>query len=98
VDLDRPRWTAGGLLTRCEVLEARGPSLLRYSWVGDANGAATEVAYRLEPCPGGTRFTFEHTGFHGLGGLLLAKAVLGPVRRKMLAVGLPRALEGVDRG
>ncbi len=80
----------------CEVLEAREPSVLRYSWVGDENGDATDVAYRIEPHPGGTRFTYEHTGFAGIGGFFMARLVLGPVRNKMLTVGLPAVLNDLD--
>ncbi|WP_322751259.1 MULTISPECIES: SRPBCC domain-containing protein [unclassified Frankia] len=89
----RPGWRG---IVDCEVLEAREPSLLRYSWVGDQNGDATYVTYRLEPHAGGTRFTYEHTGFTGVGGFLLAKLVLGPVRKKMLRVGLTAVLNDVD--
>jgi hypothetical protein len=52
--------------------------------------------FRLEPHAGGTRFTYEHTGFTGIGGFLLAKLVLGPVRKKMLSVGLPAVLNDLD--
>ncbi|HEY6310612.1 MAG TPA: SRPBCC domain-containing protein [Streptosporangiaceae bacterium] len=86
-------WWRG--IVDCEVLEAREPSLLRYSWVGDENGEATFVTYRIEPHDGGTRFTFEHTGFAGAGGFFLAK-ILGAVRRKMLTVGLPAVLDDLD--
>jgi uncharacterized protein YndB with AHSA1/START domain len=89
----RPGWRG---IVDCEVLEAREPALLRYSWVGDENGEATYVTYRLEPHAGGTRFSYEHTGFTGIGGLLLAKLVLGPVRKKMLSVGLPAVLSDID--
>jgi hypothetical protein len=44
---------------------------------------------------GGTRFTYEHTGFTGVGGFFLAK-LLGSVRRKMLRVGLPAVLDDLD--
>ncbi len=77
----------------CEVLEAREPSLLRYSWTD--NGAATYVTYRIEPHDGGTRFTYDHTGFTGAGGFFLAK-LLGAVRTKMLSVGLPAVLDDLD--
>ncbi|HEY1920003.1 MAG TPA: SRPBCC domain-containing protein [Streptosporangiaceae bacterium] len=79
------------LIVECEVLEVNAPSLLRYSWAGDEGGDVTQVAYRLEPHAGGTRFTYEHTGFTGVGGLFMAK-LLGRVRRKMLTVGLPAVL------
>ena len=70
------------------------PSLLRYSWTGDG-GDVTEVVYRLEPHAGGTRFTYEHTGFTGVGGVFMAK-LLGRVRTKMLSVGLPAVLDDLD--
>jgi hypothetical protein len=44
---------------------------------------------------GGTRFTYDHTGFTGAGGFLLAK-LLGSVRKKMLTVGLPAVLDNLD--
>ena len=89
----RPGWRG---IVECEVLEAREPSLLRYSWVGDENGAVSQVTYRLEPDHSRTRFTFEHAGFRGLGGFFVAKLVLGPVRKKMFDVGLPAALAAID--
>jgi uncharacterized protein YndB with AHSA1/START domain len=79
----------------CEVLEAQEPSLLRYSWVGEENGRPTFVTYRLEQLPEGTRFMFEHTGFTGMVGFIMARLVLGPVRRKMLDVGLPSLLDAM---
>ncbi|BEP16461.1 hypothetical protein acdb102_47720 [Acidothermaceae bacterium B102] len=84
-----PGWNG---IVACEVLQVREPTLLRYSWRGDDKGAATYVAYRLEPHAGGTRFTYQHTGFTGVGGFVMATLVLGPVRRKMLDVGLPAVL------
>ena len=92
VTTPRPGWRG---IVDCEVLEAREPSLLRFSWVGDENGEATYVTYRIEPYAGGTRFTYEHTGFTGVGGFFLAK-LLGSVRRKMLTVGLPAVLDDLD--
>ena len=68
----------------CEMLEARPPSLLRYSWVGDDNGQKQFVSYALEPHAGGTRLTLVHSGFNGVGGFLLAKLVMGPGWKKML--------------
>jgi uncharacterized protein YndB with AHSA1/START domain len=88
-----PGWRG---IVDCEVLAVQEPVLLRYSWVGDENGARTEVTYRIEPQAGGTRFTYEHTGFTGIGGFLMAKVVLGPVRRRMLDVGLPPVLDDVQ--
>lgn len=85
-----PGWRG---IVECEVLEADEPSLLRYSWVGDENGDTTEVTYRIEPHEGGTRFTYEHTGFTGVGGLFMAR-MLGRIRRRMLTDGLPAVLAG----
>lgn len=86
-----PGWNG---VVECEVLEAREPVLLRYSWVGgDGSGDTTQVVYRIEPHGGGTRFTYEHAGFTGIGGFLMAKLVLGPVRTKMLDKGLPAVLD-----
>jgi uncharacterized protein YndB with AHSA1/START domain len=89
----RPGWNG---IVDCEVLEVREPSLLRYSWIGgDGEGDATEVVYRLEARGDGTRFTYEHTGFTGVGGTLMAW-LLGRVRRRMLTTGLPAVLERLD--
>lgn len=86
----KPGWNG---VVDCEVLEVNEPSLLRYSWTGgDGGGDVTEVAYRLEPHAGGTRFTYEHTGFAGIGGAFMAW-LLGRVRRKMLTAGLPAVLD-----
>ena len=85
-----PGWR--GILD-CEVLEAREPFLLRYSWTDD--GTTTYVTYRIEPHGDGTRFTFDHTGFTGIGGFFMAK-LLGSVRRKMLTTGLPAVLRDLD--
>ena len=86
---------AGGGVVDCEVLEVNEPSLLRWSWIGDEGGDVTEVTYRLERHAGGTRFTYDHTGFTGVGGVFMAK-LLGHVRRKMLTVGLPAVLDEID--
>ena len=88
----KPGWNG---IVNCEVLEVNEPSLLRYSWTDDGGGDVTEVVYRLEPHAGGTRFTYEHTGFTGIGGAFMAK-LLGRVRTKMLSVGLPAVLDDLD--
>ena len=87
----KPGWSG---VVDCEVLEVDEPSLLRYSWA-DEGGDVTEVVYRIEPHAGGTRFTYEHTGFTGVGGVFMAH-LLGRVRRKMLSVGLPAVLDDLD--
>jgi uncharacterized protein YndB with AHSA1/START domain len=76
----------------CEVLDVDAPHLLRYTWRGDQDtDAVTVVSCRLEPVHGGTRFTWEHTGFTGAGGFAMAR-LLGKVRRTMLTDGVPPVL------
>jgi uncharacterized protein YndB with AHSA1/START domain len=87
-----PGWRG---IVDCKVLEVREPSRLRYSWTGEENGKPSYVTYRIEPRDGGTRFTFDHTGFTGVGGFFMAR-LLGSVRKKMLAVGLPAVLDDLD--
>jgi len=89
----QPGWRG---FVECEVLEVREPSALRMSWVGDEKGDATHVTYRLAPHAGGTRLTFEHTGFKGVGGFLLAKLMMGPGWKKMLGVRIPEVLADTD--
>ena len=89
-----PGWRG---IVDCEVLEVDEHRVLRYTWRGEENGKPTFVSYHIEPRPGGTRFTFEHTGFTGVGGLFMAK-LLGAVRRKMLNVGLPAVLDDLAKG
>jgi uncharacterized protein YndB with AHSA1/START domain len=79
----KPSWSG---IVECEVLESDEPTLPRYSWADPGGGEVTEVAYRLESHGNGTRFTYEHTGFTGIGGLFMA-TLLGRVRTKMLTTG-----------
>jgi uncharacterized protein YndB with AHSA1/START domain len=92
-----PGWRG---IVDCEVLQVQEPSLLRYSWVGGEGEEPTFVTYRISPHPvgpgaDGTRFTYEHTGFSGVGGFLMTK-ILGAVRTKMLTVGLGAVLSDLD--
>ena len=89
----RPGWRG---IVECEVLESCEPSVFRYSWIADLDGEVMQVTYRLEPHGGGTRFTFEHTGFVGVGGFVLAKLVMTPVREQMFGVRLPAVLDKLD--
>ena len=59
--------------------------------VHHVSGGRDPGRLRLEPRAGGTRFTYEHTGFTGVGGLFMAR-LLGRVRTKMLSAGLPAVL------
>lgn len=89
----QPGWRG---FVECEVLEARAPSFLRYSWVGDDDGKPTFVSYTLSPHAGGTRLVFEHEGFTGVGGFFLAKVMMGPGWKKMLGAKLPEVLASID--
>lgn len=89
----QPGWRG---FVECEVLEVREPSMLRYSWVGNENQEPMTVTYTLEPCPVGTRLTFEQTGFRGIGGFVLAKLMMGPGWKKMLGKGIPAVLGDID--
>lgn len=88
----KPGWNG---VVDCEVLEVDAPSLLRWSWTDTSSGDTTEVVYRIEPHAGGTRFTYDHTGFTGASGFFMAQ-LLGHVRRKMLGQGLTAVLDDID--
>lgn len=76
----------------CQVVEVDEPRWMHYTWKGDKDSDnVTNVKYLLEEIPGGTRFTWEHTGFTGVGGLAMSK-LLGNVRRKMMDHGVPAVL------
>jgi uncharacterized protein YndB with AHSA1/START domain len=76
----------------CEVVAVDAPRSMHYTWRGDQDSDdVTDVTYLLEEIPGGTRFTWEHTGFTGPGGFGMSK-LLGNVRRTMLTEGVPQVL------
>jgi uncharacterized protein YndB with AHSA1/START domain len=79
-------------IVECEVLEVHAPTLLRYTWRGGADDDLTLVTNVLD---GATRLTWDHTGFTGAGGFVMSR-ILGAVRRKMLATGLPALLSELD--
>ncbi|MDT7797987.1 MAG: hypothetical protein QOI78_1420 [Actinomycetota bacterium] len=84
-----PGWDG---VVRCEVLAADAPSLLRFTWRNKETDEPSFVTYRLEDTAAGTRFTYSHTGFRGVGGLVMSR-LLQRVRRRMLADGLPPVLD-----
>lgn len=88
-----PGWRG---FVECEVLEVRALSLLRYSWIGNEGSPTTDVTFRLEPLAGGTRLTFEHSGFAGAGGFLLATLIMKPGWKKILGSTFPAVLS--ERG
>jgi uncharacterized protein YndB with AHSA1/START domain len=84
-------------VVHCQVIAVDPPRSLRYSWKGDEDSDdVTEVTYLLEETAEGTRFTWRHVGFTGVGGYAMSK-LLGSVRKKMLSVGLPPVLEAYHR-
>jgi len=88
-----PGWDG---VVRCEVLAVDEPALLRYDWRNKETDEPTVVTNLLEELPdGGTRLTWEHTGFRGIEGLVMSW-LLGRVRRTMLAEGLPAVLDDLD--
>jgi uncharacterized protein YndB with AHSA1/START domain len=88
-----PGWRG---FVECEVLEAREPVVLRYSWIGNEKDKPTYVTYTLEPHAGGTRLTFEHAGFTGVGGFLLATLMMKPGWKKMLKTTFAAVLADID--
>lgn len=68
---------------------------MRYTWRNQEDDHPTAVTYRLGEIPGGTRLTWEHTGFRGVEGLVMSR-LLGRVRRRMLSRGLPAVLDRLD--
>jgi uncharacterized protein YndB with AHSA1/START domain len=87
-----PGWDG---IVRCEVLAVDEPRLLQYDWRNKESDEPTVVTNRLEEVPGGTRLTWDHTGFSGAEGLFIER-LLGRVRRKMLSDGLPEVLKNLD--
>jgi uncharacterized protein YndB with AHSA1/START domain len=88
-----PGW--GGVV-HCKVLDVEANTLLRYTWLGDEGDDLTTVTCRLAPADGGTRFIWEHTGFKGISGFLMAR-VFRRVRNKMLTRGLTEVLGELAR-
>ncbi len=88
-----PAWRG---FIECELLEAREPALLRYSWLDKPGGTVTVVSWALAPHAAGTRLTFEHLGFEGISGFLLAQLVMKPGHHKKLFQALPALLATLD--
>ena len=55
-----PGWDG---IVRCEVLAVDEPTLLQYDWTNKEGDEPSVVINRLEEIPGGTRLTWDHTGF-----------------------------------
>jgi uncharacterized protein YndB with AHSA1/START domain len=80
---------------RCEVLASEPERLLRYSWRNKESDRPSHVSYELEPTVDGTRFTYRHTDFRGIEGMVMSR-LLARVRRRMLTQGLPPVLAELD--
>jgi uncharacterized protein YndB with AHSA1/START domain len=63
-----PGWDG---VIHCRVLELDPPRLMRWSWQGTNMAAETIVSFHLAPSAQGTTLTLEHTGFRGVGGMIL---------------------------
>jgi len=87
-----PGWDG---IVRCEVLAVDEPRLLRYDWRNKEGDDPSVVTNLLEEVSGGTRVTWDHSGFRGIEGFFMAP-LLGRVRRKMLSEGLPAVLADLD--
>jgi uncharacterized protein YndB with AHSA1/START domain len=87
-----PGWDG---VVRCEVLDADAPALLRFTWRNKEADEPSFVTYRLEDTATGTRFTYSHTGFRGVGGAVMSR-LLHRVRRRMLSEGLPPVLDDLE--
>jgi uncharacterized protein YndB with AHSA1/START domain len=78
----------------CKVVAVDEPTLLSYEWRNKETDRPTVVTNILEGIPGGTRLTWEHTGFQGIEGMFMSR-LLARVRRKMLDEGLPPVLADI---
>ena len=87
-----PGWDG---IVRCEVLASEPERLLQYSWRNKEGDRPSLVSYELEPTVDGTRFTYRHTDFRGIEGMVMSR-LLGRVRRRMLTRGLPPVLDELD--
>ena len=89
----QPGWRG---IVDCEVVEIEESRRLAYTWKGELDRPVTKVTWTLEPIPGGTKLQLEHTGFQGLGGVMLSM-LLGSGWGKMLRKTIPDLLAGAVR-
>jgi uncharacterized protein YndB with AHSA1/START domain len=87
-----PGWNG---IVDCEVVAVEPPVMLRHTWKGDETEPSM-VTWRIERTASGCRLAYDHTGFHGIDGIVMSKFVLGPIRRRMLRTGLPPVLDAID--
>jgi uncharacterized protein YndB with AHSA1/START domain len=77
----------------CEITDLVPERLLRYTWAGDDSGRVMAVTWTLDEASGGTRLSLLHQGFRGPGGWFLARLILGPGWKKMMARRIPSVLD-----
>jgi len=77
----------------CEVVECIPEKVLAYTWRGNEKEPLTLVRFLLEADGDGTKLSFEHSGFRGIGGFMLARFVMGPGWKKMFNDRIFRVLE-----
>lgn len=68
----QPGWDG---IVDCEVLEVDEPRRLVWKWAGGSKKKKrhfTTVTWTLQPQSGGTKLILEHTGFAGIGGVMLS--------------------------
>lgn len=85
----QPGWRG---FVECEVLEVVHERRFAFSWIGNEKQRPMIVTFTLDDDGDGTRFTLDHTGFEGVSGWFLAKLMMGPGWKKMLATRLVRVL------
>jgi uncharacterized protein YndB with AHSA1/START domain len=91
VDTAKPTMGWAGVVY-CEVLEVNAPHSLHFTWRGDKDtDDVTDVTYLLDEISDGTRFTWKHIGFTGVGGFVMS-TLLNNLRRRMLTQGMPPVL------
>jgi uncharacterized protein YndB with AHSA1/START domain len=91
----QPGWRG---FVECEVLEVVPERRLVFSWVGNENGKPMTVTFSLDDDgDDATRFTLDHVGFEGISGWLLARIMMGPGWKKMLAKRLAAVLSAEAR-
>lgn len=88
--VSKPQAGWNGIMA-CEVQEITPPSKIVYTF-GSNMLSDTLVTWTLEAAPGGTKLRLEHTGFKGLGALLL-RPMLKSGWRKHMNTSLRSALE-----
>jgi uncharacterized protein YndB with AHSA1/START domain len=86
----QPGWRG---FVECEVTDCVPDRVLAYTWQGDDKGPPMRVRWELSADGDGTKVRFEHAGFRGIGGWMLARFMMGPGWKKMMDVRMPAVLD-----